>query len=346
MTDNPRARRVLAAYGAGAVTQAVKDSDWGNRPDASSSSVDPLFTGDGRSQVRSSIESKGGGPPNQVTFNFPFQSFCSPTLLQNALLAQPPGIPIVDQQVSQLTGWGLANLPSSESPVAVEFTGGGSKGTTSPQIIFPGECFTPFGEHKGRPGGHFDGFKWGLPFGWLGGGVVTLALLRGPNAKRDWRGKPEILYHQATYQVQAAIPGSFSPNWPTRFPWVNAASGVTSQLVNQAGQPIISIAEPTRVMMRLRMTGLVNPASMRIVFTKMTSWDVGSDGLTPTAGQFTGVDVTWQSDPTGLLTWPEQVIPGDFIRNMTEAGGVAMVDTSGGVLTGAFVDVQRWGRLT
>jgi len=79
----------------------------------------------------------------------------------------------------------------------------------------------------------------------------------------------------------------------------------------------------------------------------MTSWDVGSDGLTAATTILSYDDVIWPTDPTAgaPAAFPVQELPDDFLRMEADDGGVTLMDTSGGTLANKFVDIQRWGKI-
>src|SRR6202453_373649 len=68
-------------------------------------------------------------PAQELTYIFPYQSFFSNSLQEQAILEQPLATPQVSQQISQLSGYALGLAPWSETPLAVIFNGGAHRET-------------------------------------------------------------------------------------------------------------------------------------------------------------------------------------------------------------------------
>lgn len=291
---------------------------------------------------------------------FTHQSYFDSTLLQRALLTQNPGEPIVasTREENQIPGYAVALSPSSQTPVAVQFMGG--SGQISPsaiQIIRPGDVVWPMGQ-KGKA---FSGIRWGLPFGWLGGGAATLLIFPTADASVVWGGAPEVIFHRSRFSIRQpsdlTAAGSYNnapKNWPMRFPWPQAQRGASS--LPQQGQPQISIAEPTKVVMRLRTGtaagGSFSAAKMRIVIQGSNDLDLDSTGaLVNTFPAF--VDITWPTftnlGTSGNLARTEPTLEfaaGPLVRLAADDGGALLVDASGSAaLNGLYVDVVRYGKL-
>lgn len=278
------------------------------------------------------------GPAQQLSQLFDYQSYFDSTLLERALLEQRPNEQIVasTRREEQIPGYALALHPSSQTPVAVSFRVGGMPSSSGAIVLTPGQVVRPLGLPPGARNGNFSGFSWGLPYGWLGGGLATLVVLLSPDADVSWRGNPEVLFHRQRMVI--ANPGAFvlpPPfNWPMRFPWTQAVAGASSQ--TQRSQPVVAV-EPTRVLLRLR-TNLAAPADMRVLAIGSDDFDGADLAQTPAA-----IDMTW-GDWTGP-GYQVQELPMRMGRLGADDGSVALLDMSGGDLEGVFVDVVRYGRL-
>lgn len=301
-----------------------------------------------------------GGAAIQLSQNFAFQSYFDSTLLSKALQSQPPNQPIVPAasaalaaaQSPQISGYGLGLHPSSQAPIAVQFKAGSRGSTSSVYTMKPGEVIWPFG------GDPFSGFKYGLPFGWLGGGTATLVVLLSSNADVKWHGNPELIFHRARFAIKQPTDltsgGSFNnapKNWPMRFPWTQALQGSNS--IPQQGNAQLAIVEPTKVIMALRTAtaALANPSDMRVLFQGTNDLGLDStDAVVLTNPLFE--TYTWpsyaNSGTSGNLVSPDPIIVSaqGIARLAADDGGVLMLDLTGSAgLTGLFVDVCRYGRL-
>jgi hypothetical protein len=165
------------------------------------------------------------------------------------------------RQVAHSSGYHLGLHPCSEVPVAVKFTG---RGETAAVILKPGETISP---------GAFDGFEWGLPFGWLGGGHALLYVVHRENSRIEWPAiQREVVIQRVALPVGALTYDE--ANWPSRFPWPNAKRGANA--IPQSAKSILSI-QPTRVFARYN--GTVGAADLVIGLT-FTSDDLfGTDGV-------------------------------------------------------------------
>lgn len=290
-----------------------------------------------------------GAPVQQISRIFPYQSYFSDTLLQTAILSQALNEPIVRStlQTQQTPGYAVGLHPNSQTPVAVLFNTGGQPSASQAIIIKPGQIVRPYGLPPGSKSGSFAGFQWGLPFGWLGGGVATLLVFSSPDADIAWPGAPEVIIQRQRMQIlaPAAVTADAPLNWPIRFPWRNAFAGT----VQQAGSAAIAI-EPTRVLVRLRLATLAAPATMRFVFQGTNDFDLDLNGvvvLTPASF----VEHTWGSyaasgAAANLATeYPIQAVDDEIVQLGSDFGGVQLVDVSAGTLTNAYVDVVRYGRI-
>lgn len=300
-------------------------------------------------------------PGVSVTQLFPFQSYYDDALLEHALLQQSKNEPIVNSLspalgagavtkmiTSNVAGYCLGLHPSSQLPVAVQPLVGGQPASPQPVILKPGQIFRPHGRPYGKKG-NFSGVNWGVPFGWLGGGIATLYIFPSPDADVAWPGNPEIIFHRQRMQIvaPAALPANAPKNWPLRFPWTQAARGATP--IDQSGMATIGL-EPTRVLMSLRLGSLAAASRMRILMQETNDFDLDSSGAviaTPVRFQ----DYVWgtytANGGAGNLgtNYPVVEPPGPWYRIEADDGGIQLVDMSASTLTGAFVDVERFGRL-
>jgi len=296
-------------------------------------------------------------PSQQVSRVFTFQSYFSDTLLQNALLAQRRNDPIVNAtgnltlKEEQIPGYSIGLHPSSQTPVALQFKVGGKFSSAAPLILKPGQVVRPMGLPRDVQTSGFSGFAWGIPFGWLGGGLATIVVNPSSDADVAWPGNPEVIFHRQRMKILAPadLPAAASYNWPTRFPWTQAFGGTIAAPISQAGTAQIAI-EPTRVLMRLRMATVGAASRMRIVLQGTNDFDLDSAGATVlTACGY--IDVTWGvvagSGGAGNLATQYPIAEPTTIwpRLSADDGGVQLVDMTGGTLANQYVDVVRYGRL-
>lgn len=290
------------------------------------------------------------GPAQEIPKVFPYQSYFDDTLLSKALLAQTMNQPIVPSTLTeqQVSGYAIGLHPSSETPVAVSFKIGGQRTSSAPLILKPGQIMRPHGKPDGaKVSGNFSGFQWGLPFGWLGGGLARLVVFQSPDAHAYWTGNPEVVFHRQRMQILAPAGVSSVPyNWPARFPWTQALQGSSS--VPQKGAPGIVI-QPSRVMLRLRLNTLAAPQTMRFIIQNTQTFDLNSAGVVTADSSF--VEMVWPSyvatGSTGALANPYcvQEAPSELLSLGADDGGIQLVDMSASTLTNAYVDVVRYGRL-
>src|SRR5258708_494988 len=312
-------------------------------------------------------------PAIQLSAKFLYQSFFDQTQLQNAMLQQANNQPIAPQLAanqitttiayqngpidSQLKGYGVGLHPSSQSPVAVQFVGA----SADVYVLKPGQIIRPTGKVSGRRTA-FDGFRFGIPFGWLGGGMVTLVVFQTPDADTLWHGNPEIVFHRMTVPIKQGTDltagGNFNNaprNWPLRFPWSQALQGLSQ--VPQKGSAVISV-NPTKVILVLRGTtgggfnALAQPAQLRILFHSSNDFALDSTGAVQNTLQPVFEDVVWNAfSSTGasgnlVNQNPGLVLTGLTSRLAADDGGVVFLDISpGALLNGLFVDVARYGTL-
>lgn len=211
-----------------------------------------------------------------VRNNFAWQSFFSSTLIEQALLTQNVAEPIVPStlKTENTAGFGIALYPSSECPLAVQLLLGGGRSGSSTIVIKPGDAYVS----QQR----FDGIRYGLPFGWLGGGAVQLRILQERDDVLFLPASPEIVFHRIRLPVwapgdnPAASGRGTSANWPRRFPWPNA---IDQNANPQKGQPALGVT-PTKTIFRLRKSTVTATSRVRLVLLKTDDLDLGSDGAT------------------------------------------------------------------
>ncbi len=315
------------------------------------------------SAVEHTILPDTSSPGVALTELFPLQSYLDDTLLEKALLIQTPNEPIVRStlKIANVGGYTFGLHPSSQTPVAVRPIVGGQ--TASPQavILRPGQIYRPHGRPDNKTG-NFSGIEWGLPYGWLGGGVATLYVFPSADADVAWPGDAEVMFHRfrARITTPAALAGLAAAlnNWPLRFPWTQAVRGAAS--ISQKGASAITITNPTRVMMSLRLNALATAGDMRMILQGSDDLDTGTLALPGEPGVGCRFDTyTWgtyaANGGAGNLATNYPVIEytGPLVRlgsdGITAAGaalgGMVFVDMSSGSLTEAYVDIARYGRI-
>jgi hypothetical protein len=301
-----------------------------------------------------------GGAPDQITKIFPFQSYFDASfeaLTPNpgsALLAQPPNSGIIQstlQDKNQTEAHAIGLAPWSEAPIAVQMQVGDSGGLSSPIILRPGEIIAPAGFARAEKFRNFKGLLWGLPFGWLGGGLVSVFLFKSPESMPSWYyGQKEVCFHKFRTTILASSanpPAAPRTNWPVRFPWTKAFRGVGATAINQANGPNVAVV-PTKTVLRLNAVNLAAPEACRVVFWGTDTLDQGADGLTPGAPA-TATTSYWEfSWPTNTAGgWPAHqqmvVMPDEFSMLAANSWGVTVEALGGGALVGATVNIARFG---
>lgn len=289
-------------------------------------------------------------PAQELQYIFPYQSYYSSTLLEQAIMDQPLATQIVQQQTAQLRGYAVGLAPWSETPIAVRFNGGseGQKGTSQVIHLKPGMIVRPQGEGTdGR--GAFSGLFYGLPFGWLGGGLACLYVFQTADAYALWPGDSEVCFHRQRALIGTSLapisttPGS-SYNWPGRFPWTNARS---QSALAQGNNPAISLTRPTRTLMRLRDS--VNVDTMYMLYRGVDSFDIGSNGLAPTTTDVSGgISISWPLvAPAGVpASYPTVVqIDSQINRFYGDSCRMDLTAATSSPILGDYVDISRWGIL-
>lgn len=308
-------------------------------------------------------------PAYEVSQTFIYQSYFDDDLAERAILPQPANQPIVPSTKNEkpiaTAGYGVALHPSSETPVAIQFDTGGQQGRSATYRLKPGEVLYPFGRPDGKGhNGQFSSFSWGLPFGWLGGGSANLIILRTADARVNWPSDHnEIVYHRIRLLIQpdvAALNALATANfyngplnWPQRFPWPAARSGLNT--LSQRGQPALAVT-PTRTAMALQDTGasFPTPSTMRAFFIGADVWAQQADGsIDLSNAKFT--DVTWGTFTlaAGIVApfsgaQETQIVTGELERIACNAGAVVLAPadfTADIQLVGKHVDFVRYGRL-
>lgn len=303
-----------------------------------------------------------GGPIIEISNVFNYQSFFDSTQLEKAILSQAPTELIVSStlQEIQTPGYAISMSPDSETPVAVLFLAGQQTGKSQVYPLLPGQTIRPLGQFAGKK---FRGFRWGLPFGWLGGGKARIQIHQTPDSKVRWESRAEVMFHRSRFAIQqpASMPDgstTFPPfNWPMRFPWANAKRGgdattPTTPLSSpfpQTGQPTMAISQPTKILLALRgATALAAPAAFRMIFYGSNEFSTTALGAADETNQV-HEDFIWPSFGQGgapttsspVLTVSDQAAS----RLGADGGGVVFEDLSGtAALSGLFVDVVRYGR--
>jgi hypothetical protein len=300
----------------------------------------------------------------QVSAIFKYQSYFDDTLLEAAVLPQGTGQLIADSadapaQDSDIKGYGIGLDPTAELPIAISFKMGGK--ISAAQIMRPGQVVIPFGRTKAD---EFDGFKWGIPTGWLGGGRATLTIIKSPRAELAWMGirSPIVMQRQTmkiqakTFDITAGLAGIL-PNWPIRFPSPGTRRGSATGTVAQSGAPVMTV-DPSHTMIRLKKSAiLTQPSSVRLLFFETKEFDTNSTGAvvtTPVGYQ----DITFPNDGAVGVNGPVQMpvqfytdgiicrLGADPMQGGQTGIGVLAVDKGDGDdLSAAKLQIVRYGRL-
>lgn len=260
---------------------------------------------------------------------FPLQSYFDATALDGARRNQPMNETIVAKEMEpRAKGHFVGLAPTSQTPVAFRALSSRSNSmqATPTFILTPGQ-YMKFED--------MSGYEWGLPAGWMGGGIASLVVANSPKAFTHWSAaKTEVLIHRVRLKIQAdAAPAAltFKKAWPLRFPWPSSL-------------PTIAV-EPTRVQMRLRESALAAQSDMRLVFKGCDDFDIGEDGRTPAATDYTYQDVSWPPAVNGAAAVAFPMLELAAARIGGDVSEVALVDLSGGGLVNEYVDILRYGRI-
>lgn len=300
------------------------------------------------------------GAPQQITKIFPFQTYFDAsfeTIPANAMLDSPSNQGIIQstlQDKNQTEAYAIGLAPWSEAPIAARMQSQDDGGLSSPLILRPGEILSPTGLARGESYRNFRGLEWGLPFGWLGGGLVSVFLFKSPETLPDWTyGAKEVCFHKFQTTIIAANavpPNPMYWNWPTRFPWARAFRGSGAVGLSQAGTPNLSV-KPTRTLLRLNGVNLAAAEACRVVFWGTDTFDSTSSGLDPSTqpavAQSAYYEFSWPANTAG--GWPahQQVVtlPEDINQIVANAYGITIEAIAGGSLVGATVNVVRYGTI-
>ncbi|MBP6479888.1 MAG: hypothetical protein KA310_03480 [Pseudomonadales bacterium] len=284
---------------------------------------------------------RAGQPPVIVPHVYPLQSIFDASgegftpLPGQGLLEQPvssDGIVKSTRGTFDSSGFAVGNAPWSESPLAVVF----ATPSSGPIILRPGEVMTPFAH------GWEGGFAYGLPFGWLGGGLVAMHVFRSPGTLPKWEASTrEILFHRFRTVVRASsltAPATGVYNLPTRFPWDFAYRTSGTKALQQNGDPLVSV-QPTRMVLQLgeNVALPAPPYASRLVF-----WN--TDGFTA-AGFW---EFSWPANnatPGYTSQNPIVEVPDFIARLAANAGGMTVECAAGDLVEGVDVDVLRYGKL-
>lgn len=291
-------------------------------------------------------------PAVQIATSFIFQSYFDDVLLQRAILPQKQGESIVQstRQTVSIGGYALALHPSSKSPVAVRFAKGGQQGDSTTYVLKPGQVIRPVG--AGQFDQRFSGFDYGLPFGWLGGGNVTLLVLRSPDADVEFIDRTELIFHRQRAKVLAladvpdpADTANWPYNWPTAFPWAHAYRDTIPQ---QGKQGLLNVS-PTRIAMSLRDTEIEGAYTMRCLYAGTDDFSLDETGLVDLT-DVRAYDVTWgqwSNLATAFLATQNQYqfLPPEAFVLAANSGALILVETEPDTLAGKYVDIVRYGVL-
>jgi hypothetical protein len=287
-----------------------------------------------------------------LTDNFIFQSYFDSTLLETAIVpnnSQGNGIASSTFRDRPVAGVGIALLPMSQTPIAVlPVSLTGDAASQAAVVLKPGEVY--------YPGSTFRSLKYGVPYGWLGGGTVYMVILRENIGDVSATGSPEMIVHRQRMIVRDGTynPASLPKNWPARFPWINATNNLAQA---QQGAPFLA-PQFTRVALRLRVTNLAAQGVVRLFVAGTEDFDEQNTAqdavsaydapttsgmfydnffpvISPSGAQVGGLD---------LSEFPVTVIGKDFIPPGGDAATAVMLDMTGNT-AGNPIDVIRYGTL-
>jgi hypothetical protein len=301
--------------------------------------------------IQQTIQHGSHSAPLQIIKEFVYQSYFDSTLLGTAILEAPGGQPIIPSTLAteNIAGYAFGLHPASETPVAVQFLlGGANPAGAQPLIVNPGQIVRPFGDAP------FVGIKWGLPLGWLGGGLALGLIYTSEGAVSEWSGgRPEIPFHRQRIMIQNNNVNLETVGlgiWPTHFPYVGSYYATALQ----GSSPLIAV-EPTRTKLRFRLNTLATAADFRALLLGTNHFDLLPTGIL-NPGDVTAFDMTC---PTTALvgTHTSNQFPtieftsGPLVRLGCEqavasySGIVLVASAASNGLEGVYVDVIRYGRL-
>lgn len=301
-------------------------------------------------------------PTVQIVESYAIQSFfdIAGELLTpqgQAVLEQPQNEPIIPstRKESQVGGYAVGLAPWSETPICISFDLG-KDGRSAPIVLKPGHTFIPAGE-KG-----FDGFDYGLPFGWLGGGRASLFVFKTKDSMIAWNGtQSEVIYHRYRTEILAGT-GVGVPlvapsyvNKPQRFPWIKEfrfVSGTTSEI--QRGEGVLSMSEVTKMMLRLNFNGDISGDTAGIpnnalsfVLWGSDAFGIGADGLTAVNTDNLFHDIYFPDNlvvPVGSRN-PILWLPREVASLASNQWGFAVYAVPGSPLIGETIDLVSWGKI-
>jgi hypothetical protein len=306
------------------------------------SRLDPL--------VRNALAS---GAAFALAENFIFQSYFDSTLLEKALVPNNlngNGIASSTLVKRPVSGVGILLLPMSQTPVAVlPVSASGNAATQSAVVLKPGEVY--------YPGTAFTALEYGVPYGWLGGGVAYIVVLKDMLGDVSAAGSPEIIVQRQRMLIQAGNydPATLPENWPARFPWLSA---VNANAQAQQGAPFLAPSF-TRTSFRLRIASLQAQGTVRLIVSGSEDFDQGytaagaatSYDAATTSGTF--YDIAFQSftasgaqvGGVALAEFPIQVLDKYSSLPGGDSASALLVDLAANV-AGTYVDVVRYGTLS
>lgn len=281
----------------------------------------------------------------QFSEQFPLQSYFDAaaeltTPPSTAALSQPANSNIVQSTLkskANQSGYAIGLAPWSQAPVALRINFG-SGGSSSAVVLKPGQVFRPNGNKR------FEGFDYGLPYGWLGGGTVTLFLFKTEGSEVWWNGEQsEVLFHRFRTTIRtepATSPGL--RNWPDKFPWPQMYRYVAGgPQESQQGQPTLAISRHTRVALRLNSTAdYTGDNECSIVFWGSDDFSTGADGITTSNADYFSYDLAWP-----LVANPILHLPSEIAAQACNQWGISIVAPIGSALIGQTVDICRYGIL-
>lgn len=275
---------------------------------------------------------------SQIPVNIPYQSYFSSTLYEKALLTQSAGDSIVASTKVLYQGSGrlIALAGWSETPIAFRFSG--QQADTGVIIVKPGQILDV---------GTFEGFEYGLPFGWLGGGRAMIYVAHSKESLIDpGSARPEVIFHRLRQKIVASVSPlpAITYNWPLAFPWKRAVAGATS--IDQTGTPMFRV-EPTRSLIRLRMQNAVAKPVL-LLYRGSREFDEAANGTMTLndVGTTTWQEVVFNASPDPVIVnYPTTNLGTDFIDLTFDDGGVTFFNQGDATLTNIEVDIVRYGRI-
>lgn len=286
----------------------------------------------------------------QFSEQFPLQSYFDAaaeltTPPSTAALSQPTNNAIVQSTFKSKpnqAGYAIGLAPWSQAPVAlvVNFGEGGNSATV---LLKPGQVFRPNGSQR------FQGFNYGLPYGWLGGGTVTLFLFKTPQAEVTWNGKQsEVLFHRLRTTILTAPAAAPSyKNWPNKFPWpamYRYVAGGPQQ--SQQGQPTLVVSEVTRTQLVLNSTADFTGDNLATMFFWGTDdFSIGADGVTAVNTHNFATPVFFPTGTDMQGGQPIVTLPREIAAQASNQWGISLVAPIGSALIGQTVDICRYGIL-